>query len=61
MKSQTTREGSIKETAFVTIHIGDKKFKITEEIDGCIRINKFDFDDTSIKVQPCVSNEIIVY
>ena len=61
MELQITREGSKRETAYVIIHIGETKFRITEEIDGGIRINKFDFDDTSIKIQPCVSNEVIIY
>ena len=60
MELQTKREGSKRETAYVIIHIGDTKYRITEERGGGIRINKFDFEDSSIKIQPCVSNEVII-
>lgn len=61
MELQTKREGNKREAAYVVIHIGETKYRITEDRDGGIRINKFDFEDSSIIIKPCVSNEVVIY
>ena len=60
MKAQIRRDGSIRDTANVTIHIGEIKYKITEDIEGGLRINKVDFNDSTIVIKTCNSNEIIL-
>ena len=60
MKVQLKRDGEILDVSSVTITIGETKYRISENNQKEIEVNKVDFDDAAISVKPCYSNQIAI-
>ncbi len=58
MKIRIERKGKVIESDYLKIELSDDiLFKISEER-GELVITKINFDDTQIRISPCVSNQI---
>lgn len=62
MKLQLKREGEIIDIKNFAIEVDGKRYRISETIDGRVKINKvsIDADDDYIRVHPVTGNEIDV-
>jgi len=60
MKVQINRENEVKEFNYLTVLIGDKEFRISEDKFGNLIINKqaYGTEDGAIVIRPNVQNEV---
>ncbi len=59
-KRDFSRDPIFEEVGQVTIQIGETRYRIEDNKEGGLCINKVDFNDSSIQITPRVSNEIFV-
>ena len=60
MKFIINREKDFINVKQITIEINDTRYRIEENREGGLCINKFDFEDSSIQITPRVTNEIYI-